>query len=41
VASAVRQWTASNGRAHGYAHAELFHRIVPLGATRDDAPAQE
>ena len=42
VESAVRQWTAANGRPHGYAHAELFHRIVPLGAAREDeAPVAE
>lgn len=32
VASAIRAWTARNGEPHGMAHAELFHRIRPLGA---------
>lgn len=35
VGTMVRQWTAENGRAHGVDHAELFHRVVPLGADRD------
>lgn len=28
----IRGWTATNGREHGLAHAELFHVIRPLGA---------
>ena len=35
TAERMRQATAMNGRPHGYAHAELFHRVVPLGASDD------
>jgi LmbE family N-acetylglucosaminyl deacetylase len=28
----IRGWTKENGAEHGFAHAELFHVIRPLGA---------
>jgi LmbE family N-acetylglucosaminyl deacetylase len=35
VESVVRAWTAENGKPHGFAYAELFHVLRPLGADRD------
>lgn len=31
----IRNWSAQMGKEHGFVHAELFHRIVPLGVEPD------
>jgi len=36
VAERMRAAAAFNGRTHGFAYAELFHRIVPLGVEPSD-----
>lgn len=36
VATRMREWTADLGKDHGFAHAESFHKLVPMGA-----PAEE
>lgn len=39
VAPIIRAWTAENGKAHGYEHAELFHVLQTMEARRGEAAA--
>jgi LmbE family N-acetylglucosaminyl deacetylase len=39
VEPVVRQWTADNGKAHGYDHAELFSVLPTMEARREERDA--